>query len=539
MKKIFTLAACAALCTGSMWADIKIGDTSYEKMSDAVAAVTADQVITVSGTVTIDKRLRNDNAVVTIKGEPGAVINYAASLSVPFVVAKQGLVISDVTLEVDGEGNPSTALFEFGGGTSSLTNVTFNNISTTAANGIIQIKGSGKVTLDNCTFSNCSGVDNVGLCKMGGNKALTLSGDINGFSLMIEKNNHAIVASDLAEATPAIKIYALAATDGNVLVSGTTDLSKFDIVCAEGLKAVAGDADIECRDASYTPDYLATIGETGYMSWQGAWDAATVTQEPNAIETITVNVLKDVEITARYINANKNSNAAFEGAGEGVKFTYTNGNKTQTMFESNSGATTKFTNITFESADERTQNALSSQGMLILDNCDLSTYSTTQNHLFVKDNGSATLTASNLPRVALGKKGHLNLGAGCEIETINIEINEAGVYPCLFVGDAFNAVDLTFGDVTDMTAVLGKTLISGTTDATKFTLPEGLEYELVANEANDGLMFSDNQSGVESVMVEDADAPVEWFNLQGVRVANPDNGVYIRRQGNKVEKVVL
>ena len=58
--------------------------------------------------------------------------------------------------------------------------------------------------------------------KMGGNKALTLSGDINGFSLMIEKNNHAIVASDLAEATPAIKIYALAATDGNVLVSGTT-----------------------------------------------------------------------------------------------------------------------------------------------------------------------------------------------------------------------------------------------------------------------------------------------------------------------------
>ena len=52
-------------------------------------------------------------------------------------------------------------------------------------------------------------------------------------------------------------------------------------------------------------------------------------------------------------------------------------------------------------------------------------------------------------------------------------------------------------------------------------------------------MFSDNQSGVKSVMVEDADAPVEWFNLQGVRVANPDNGVYIRRQGNKVEKVVL
>lgn len=534
MKKIFTLAACAALCTGSMWADIKIGDTSYEKMSDAVAAVTADQVITVSGTVTIDKRLRNDNAVVTIKGEPGAVINYAASLSVPFVVAKQGLVISDVTLEVDGEGNPSTALFEFGGGTSSLTNVTFNNISTTAANGIIQIKGSGKVTLDNCTFSNCSGVDNVGLCKMGGNKALTLSGDINGFSLMIEKNNHAIVASDLAEATPAIKIYALAATDGNVLVSGTTDLSKFDIVCAEGLKAVAGDADIVCRDASYTPDYLATIGETGYMSWQGAWDAAVVATE----EPITVNLLKDTEVAARYINNVKNSNVAFTGAGEGITLTNTNGNKGQTMFEANSG-TTAFKNIKFVSEDERTQNGITAQATLVFDHCDMAFYSTAQNQLYIKDNGKVTATATALPKVSVAKKGSLTLGAGCEIETINIEINEAGVYPCIFVGDAFNAVDLTFGDVTDMTAVLGKTLISGTTDATKFTLPEGLEYELVANEANDGLMFSDNQSGVESVMVEDTDAPVEYFNLQGVRVANPDNGVYIRRQGNKVEKVVL
>lgn len=34
-------------------------------------------------------------------------------------------------------------------------------------------------------------------------------------------------------------------------------------------------------------------------------------------------------------------------------------------------------------------------------------------------------------------------------------------------------------------------------------------------------------------------APVEYFNLQGVRVANPENGLYIRRQGNKVTKVIV
>lgn len=37
----------------------------------------------------------------------------------------------------------------------------------------------------------------------------------------------------------------------------------------------------------------------------------------------------------------------------------------------------------------------------------------------------------------------------------------------------------------------------------------------------------------------DANAPVEYFNLQGIRVANPENGVYIRRQGNKVSKVYV
>lgn len=35
------------------------------------------------------------------------------------------------------------------------------------------------------------------------------------------------------------------------------------------------------------------------------------------------------------------------------------------------------------------------------------------------------------------------------------------------------------------------------------------------------------------------DAPVEYFNLQGVRVDNPAGGIFIRRQGNKAEKIAL
>lgn len=46
------------------------------------------------------------------------------------------------------------------------------------------------------------------------------------------------------------------------------------------------------------------------------------------------------------------------------------------------------------------------------------------------------------------------------------------------------------------------------------------------------------QSGVANIAV-DENAPVEYFNLQGVRVANPENGLYIRRQGANASKVFV
>lgn len=48
----------------------------------------------------------------------------------------------------------------------------------------------------------------------------------------------------------------------------------------------------------------------------------------------------------------------------------------------------------------------------------------------------------------------------------------------------------------------------------------------------------DEVSGIEEVESDD-DAPVEYFNLQGMRVANPEAGVYIRRQGSSVSKVLV
>lgn len=50
--------------------------------------------------------------------------------------------------------------------------------------------------------------------------------------------------------------------------------------------------------------------------------------------------------------------------------------------------------------------------------------------------------------------------------------------------------------------------------------------------------FDMPKSGVANVAV-DADAPVEYYNLQGVKVANPSNGIFVRRQGSEVKKVII
>ena len=40
-------------------------------------------------------------------------------------------------------------------------------------------------------------------------------------------------------------------------------------------------------------------------------------------------------------------------------------------------------------------------------------------------------------------------------------------------------------------------------------------------------------------VIEAVDAPVEYYNLQGVKVANPSNGIFIKKQGSKATKVIL
>ncbi len=63
-------------------------------------------------------------------------------------------------------------------------------------------------------------------------------------------------------------------------------------------------------------------------------------------------------------------------------------------------------------------------------------------------------------------------------------------------------------------------------------------YQYVPGQLAAQYTFSLTTTGAEDAVIEN-EAPVEYYNLQGIKVVNPSNGIFIKKQGNKVSKVLL
>lgn len=97
------------------------------------------------------------------------------------------------------------------------------------------------------------------------------------------------------------------------------------------------------------------------------------------------------------------------------------------------------------------------------------------------------------------------------------------------------------GDILVMTVVADKDFKSGTislkncvatganTDGSDIVQYKPADYEATV---------MDYATGVQDITVN-GDTQTEYYNLQGVRVLNPEKGVYIKREGGKATKVVM
>ncbi len=121
----------------------------------------------------------------------------------------------------------------------------------------------------------------------------------------------------------------------------------------------------------------------------------------------------------------------------------------------------------------------------------------------------------------------------------------------VLVYQGYNLYLLPFSDQTGEPT--GGTVVNGTIGSNEYgstlvlepwglaTAPNGiaLTYENINTEIALFYDLNDANSAIDNIAADDANAPVEYFNLQGVKVQNPENGLYIKRQGKTVEKVVI
>lgn len=141
--------------------------------------------------------------------------------------------------------------------------------------------------------------------------------------------------------------------------------------------------------------------------------------------------------------------------------------------------------------------------------------------------------------------------------TVSYELTRNDVYQLKLVYNKEFSGNIAIDDFTVTSSSEGASVLpdynevstGGATSMRVDKLPEGktqFRYTVKAvssdnkkSAASNAVDVTLNTSGIGSIENDDDNARVEYYNLQGIRVANPGPGVYIRRQGSRVEKIVI
>ena len=118
-------------------------------------------------------------------------------------------------------------------------------------------------------------------------------------------------------------------------------------------------------------------------------------------------------------------------------------------------------------------------------------------------------------------------------------LNDNGaVYPAIGPksNDDWQGIDISFADLKRIYPAFVPTASTSWKGNILSVLAGGVAGQTLALDAIYFYQLED-QSGVQNVAI-DENLPVVYYNLQGVRVDNPENGIFIARQGSKSMKVV-
>lgn len=292
------------------------------------------------------------------------------------------------------------------------------------------------------------------------------------------------------------------------------------------------DGDNDQDEVSVLPSPVQIEGKDGYPTLADAWNAAVdgdviVLNEDQTIND-RVNGKSECSITIKAGKANTISRASgYKGI----------------LILANNGGTTILEDLTIDGADIAVTGSTLEQnkGNLNLKNVTLKNVngSGDKGYIVIMGGGNAAienLTVENCTPAAATKA---DVFVGLKSVTFSGN-NKCSVYiekdHFIKAGEGLantEPVELRC----DAARATDTRIVENCADATQFKMGTP-GFTLVAKEGH--LHVSKTETSLIDVIGSDDDnAPVEYFNLQGVRVENPENGLYIRRQGKKVEKIFV
>lgn len=283
--------------------------------------------------------------------------------------------------------------------------------------------------------------------------------------------------------------------------------------------------------------YIIKNENTGveYSSLAAAWDAAATNDVLLLNQDVTLSTRLDTK--ERNITIKGNGNVTISRAAG-----YNNG---MLFLTSNGGDELTLENLTIDGANIKTNAQLieaGNGGTLYLNDVKIINC-VTENSLGViaaKSSGKVkanglVMTGCTVPagmgEIFVGSGGS-SIAGDCTFSLFAENTNNVDAE-----GLTAGKVTICEGDETFKHAE-GAAVVTGAKDANLFVL-DGSDNKLQLDANGNITIVDETATGIEDITFGDADAPVEYYTIQGMRVENPVHGLYIVKKGNKVAKIVL
>ena len=532
MKKQITLIlALAALASVPATAQVSIqGDeTNYASVSDALVAAKSGATILVNESYTETAQILPAEKTVTVKGADGVTISYNGIYLFNMQNVAGEMTIENLTLKNIGTAVTARNTVAVGRGSLIMNNVTIDGAW--CDNPIISLDNTNSnipnAVLNNVKLINCTcGADAQVLVN---NCNTTLAGDTQ-LSLKLASTNY---IKDASAFTGIVDLVLDTHAVGGTVVKNCTNPALFNLVDKDGYVLQVSGSGLILAEKPTTPVVNANTN-VGYENLSAAVAAAS------SGNVLVLN--KDITLTGSVSVGGKT--ITVKGATGAEKIIRGTGNKKFFFLVNTAGDDLTIEDLTLDGNNVECDAAMLQTsvdgGNLNIRNVQIINCKTTNARGLIDNYGvdkgawhldGVTFADCDVPNQLVTAHNNGNTISGDN--SLSLRINAD------YTVDATGCTNSTPISVTMGTVTSGKLVITNCPADNLFTCANtGYHFEYDAHSGNIG-MWQDGVSGIADIPVDDTDAQVIWYNLQGEIVTPDTPGLYIKVVGPSACKVYI